>query len=132
MEVPRLGVQSELQLPAYATATAIPDPSGVFDLHHSSWQCWILNLLSKARDRTRNLMVPSQILFHCTTTGTLSLKTFKTIIKLAKFDLLFNYHHMPARSKNVPSPERVLAPSTLALWYTTGLGAYSLLESGLR
>ena len=26
MEVPRLGVQSELQLPAYATATAMPDP----------------------------------------------------------------------------------------------------------
>ena len=25
MEVPRLGVQSELQLPAYATATAMPD-----------------------------------------------------------------------------------------------------------
>ena len=26
MEVPRLGVESELQLPAYATATAILDP----------------------------------------------------------------------------------------------------------
>ena len=26
MEVPRLGVQSELQLPAYTTATATPDP----------------------------------------------------------------------------------------------------------
>ena len=26
MEVPRLGVESELQLPAYATATATPDP----------------------------------------------------------------------------------------------------------
>ena len=26
MEVPRLGVQSKLQLPAYATATAMPDP----------------------------------------------------------------------------------------------------------
>ena len=30
----------------------------------------ILNPLSKARDRTRNLMVPSQIRFCCTTTGT--------------------------------------------------------------
>ena len=30
-------------------------------LHHSSWQRWILDPLSKARDRTRNLMVPSQI-----------------------------------------------------------------------
>ena len=27
MEVPRLGVQSELQLPAYTTATATQDPS---------------------------------------------------------------------------------------------------------
>ena len=26
MEVPRLGIQSELQLPAYITATAMPDP----------------------------------------------------------------------------------------------------------
>ena len=43
MEVPRLGVESELQLPAYATATAMPDLSCVCDLHHSSWQCWILN-----------------------------------------------------------------------------------------
>ena len=27
MEVPRLGVESELELLAYTTATAIPDPS---------------------------------------------------------------------------------------------------------
>ena len=50
IEVPRLGVQLELQLLAYATATATPDPSRVCDLHHSSWQCWILNPVSKARD----------------------------------------------------------------------------------
>ena len=31
------------------------------DLHHSSRQRRILNLLSKGRDRTRNLMVPSRI-----------------------------------------------------------------------
>ena len=50
MEVPRLGVELELQLPAYATAIATPDPSCVCDLLHSSRQCWILNTLSKARD----------------------------------------------------------------------------------
>ena len=33
-EVPRLGVKSELQLPA--TATAMRNPSRVCDLHHSS------------------------------------------------------------------------------------------------
>ena len=27
MEVPRLGIESELELPAYTTATAMPDPS---------------------------------------------------------------------------------------------------------
>ena len=69
MGVPRLGVQLELLLPAYATATATQDPSSICDLHHSSWQHWILNPLSRARDRTRNLMVPSRIPFHCATTG---------------------------------------------------------------
>ena len=57
------------QLPAYTTATAMPDPSHVCGLHHSSWQGRILNLLSEARDRTHNLMVPSRIRFHCATTG---------------------------------------------------------------
>ena len=52
MEVPRLGVISELQLPAYATATATPDLSRVCDLHHSSWKRWVLNPLSEARDQT--------------------------------------------------------------------------------
>ena len=66
-EVPRLGVQAELQLPAYATAAATRDPSRVCDLHHSSRQCPIPNPLSKGRDplskgrdQTRNLMVPSR------------------------------------------------------------------------
>jgi len=56
MEVPRLGVNLELQLPAYTTATMIPDPSHVYDLHHSSWQRRILNPLSGARDRTCIIM----------------------------------------------------------------------------
>ena len=33
MEVLRLGVKLELQLPAYTTATAMQDPSCIFDLH---------------------------------------------------------------------------------------------------
>ena len=61
MEVLRLGVDSELELPAYARATATQDPSHVCDLHHSSRQLGILNPLNKARDQTHNLMVPSQI-----------------------------------------------------------------------
>ena len=50
MEGPRLGAESELQLPAYTTGTATPDPSRVCDLHHRSWQHQILNPLSKGRD----------------------------------------------------------------------------------
>ena len=38
------------------------DPSHICNLHHSSWQCWILNLLSKARDQTQILMDTSQTL----------------------------------------------------------------------
>ena len=61
MEVPRLEVELKLQLLAYATATATPDSSLIFDLHHSSWQRWILNPLSGARDRTRVLMNTSWV-----------------------------------------------------------------------
>ena len=61
MEDPRLGVELELQLPAYTAATATRDLSRICDLHHSSRKHRILNPLSEARDRTHNLMVPSQI-----------------------------------------------------------------------
>ena len=46
MEVPGIGVKSELKLLAYTTATAVPNLSHVFDLYHSLWQCQILNPLS--------------------------------------------------------------------------------------
>ena len=36
MKVPRLQVKSELQVPAYTTATAMWDLSHICDLHHSS------------------------------------------------------------------------------------------------
>ena len=48
MEVPRLEVAYDLYLAAYATVTAMPDPTRACHLHHSSWQHQILNLLSKA------------------------------------------------------------------------------------
>ena len=56
MEIPRLRAESELQLPAYTTATATWDPSCVCDLQRSSQQCWLLNPLSEARDGTHILM----------------------------------------------------------------------------
>ena len=55
MEIPKLGVESELQLLAHATAKW--DLSCVCDLHHSSGQCQIPNPLSKARDQTHILMI---------------------------------------------------------------------------
>jgi len=68
MEVPRLGLQSEPKL--LATATAMLDLSLVCDVHHSSQQCWILNPLSWARDRTRVLMDPSQVCYYWAIAGT--------------------------------------------------------------
>ena len=58
MEVPRLGVELELQPPAYATA--MWDPSCVCDLPHSSHKQWIPNPQSEARNQTWVLMDTSQ------------------------------------------------------------------------
>ena len=56
MEVPRLGVELELQLPASTTATATQNLSCICEPHHSSWQYQILNPLSEARAQTHILM----------------------------------------------------------------------------
>ena len=64
MEVPWLGVKSELHLLAYTTAIATQDPSHVCDLHHCSWQCWVLSPLSEARDQTHVLMDTSEVRYH--------------------------------------------------------------------
>ena len=61
MEFPRPGVELELQLLAYVTAIATWDPSHICDLHHSSWQCRILNPLSETRDCTQILMDPNWV-----------------------------------------------------------------------
>ena len=61
MEVPRLGVESELQLPTYTMTTAMWDPSHVHDLHHSSQQHQISNPLREARDGTCILVGTSQV-----------------------------------------------------------------------
>ena len=63
MEVPRLQIRAVAA--SYTIDIATRDLSRVCDLHHSSRQCWILNPLSKARDRTRYLMVASPIRIHC-------------------------------------------------------------------
>ena len=59
MEVPGLGVESELQLPAYTTATATLDLNRICNSYRSLPQRWNLHLhlhlLSEARDGTRIL-----------------------------------------------------------------------------
>ena len=58
MEVPRPGLELELLLLAYARATATPDPSHIYDLHHSSGQRRVLHPLREARDRTHTSWFP--------------------------------------------------------------------------
>ena len=56
MKVPRLGVESELQLLAYTTVTATLDPNRIYDLCRNLQQRWILKPLSEARDQPCILM----------------------------------------------------------------------------
>ena len=60
MEVSRLGVELELQLPAYNTSAL--DPRCICDLLLSLQKCQIFNPLSKTRDETLILMDTSQVL----------------------------------------------------------------------
>ena len=91
MEVPRLGVESELQLPAYTMAIAMRD-LGIFNLHQSSQRRQIFNSISEARDLTHNLMVLTQICFHCAMMGTICvvLYSYQERIKVSIFLNLTN------------------------------------------
>ena len=67
MDIPRLGIESELQLPPYASTTATPDPCYICNLHHSAQQCQILNPLSRARVWIHILMHTSRVHDHWAT-----------------------------------------------------------------
>ena len=73
----------ELQLPAYTTATAMPDLSQICHLHHSSWKRQIPDPLT--RDGIGILMDSSQICFHCTTMGTRVVAHFNPYLLLPVF-----------------------------------------------
>ena len=64
------GSQARGLIGAIATGLHHSHSNAGSKLHHSSRQRRILNPLSKARDRTRNLMVRSQIHLCCATMGT--------------------------------------------------------------
>ena len=73
MEIPKLGVKSELQL------HTVCDPSHFYILNHSSRQCPSPNPLCEARDGTRILLMNTSWIHFCfTTTGTPSISLLYT------------------------------------------------------
>ena len=76
MEVPRPGVETEMQPPAYTAAIATWGSKPHLQPYHSSQQCWILNPLSGVRDWTCIFMDTSRICFHWAMIGTPSTMNF--------------------------------------------------------
>ena len=85
VEVPRLGVELVLQLLAYTTATARPDPHP-----------------TDARNRTHILMGSGQVCFHWATTGTLNKLVFSWLLT-AVCRLIYLDHQLTVA---FPSAER--------------------------
>ena len=106
MEIPNLGIELELQLLAYTTATAMPDPSHVCDLHHSSGQHPILNPLIEARDRTRVLRDTGQICYHWAMMGTPKWDFGKGLEEKQQRDQTGQAPNEKAYSKGTPSKWR--------------------------
>ena len=88
MEVLRLGVELELQLPAYTSATVTWDPSHVCNLHHSFMATPDPQLMSEARDQTHIFMDTSQIRLYCATTGTPTWELSKILFVVGNNSLL--------------------------------------------
>ena len=98
MEVPMLGIISERQLLAYTTADVTQDLSHVCNLHHSSWQCQILNPLGEARDRTCILMDTSQVCYRWDTTRTLLANIWVVYLKLSGVPCFYKVRQNGGRS----------------------------------
>ena len=99
------------------------DPSRICNLHHSSWQHWILNALSEARDRTFILTDPSLIGFHCATMGTLDTE----LVSSCKTAALYSCPPAPHPPPSAFHPVHVTTPSTLCHWnhqHLSFVGAY--------
>ena len=90
-------------------------PSCIFDRHHSSWQHQMPSPLSEARDRTRNLMVPSRICFHCAMMGTPRVSFEKVITWVVPHDPtargLSPSSRLGLGAQSLLSPERLLSIS---------------------
>ena len=103
MEVPRLvGVELELQLSAFTTATATRDLSRICNLHHSSWQSQILDPLSEARDQTHIPVDTSWVCLRWATMGSPKKNTFLVWLCWVKMmphaeALVWTWVHLGAR-----------------------------------
>ena len=100
MEIPGLGVKSELQLLAYTTATEMLHLNHVCNLHCSSQQCRILNPLSEPRDLTPILMDTSwvcNLLSHDRNSGIYIFKLLPQVIL---------FYCGSARPGSEPSPQQ--------------------------
>ena len=95
MELYRLGVELDLQLPVYTTATATWDSSCVCELPHSSQQRRILNPLSKIQPATSwYRLIPAapqrELLWHSfLEVGWLGLRTSKVQLSMEKAGVLW-------------------------------------------
>ena len=109
MEVPRLGVESELRLVAYATATQ--DPRLVCNLHRSSQQGGILNPPSRGRDRTCNLVDTSWIHFRCIMMGTPPRESCRqgTRVKHRRYTIAWHHKSLAAKPLLQPFTGRIFS-----------------------
>ena len=83
MEVSRPEVESELQLPAYATATVMPDPSCIRNLYYSCGNTRSLTYWARPEIKPASSWILVRFLTHWATTGTpchLSYTKIKQII----------------------------------------------------
>ena len=118
-EFPRLRGQNQSYSckPPCTTATAVVDPKGICNLHHSSLQRWVPDPLIKARDWTHILMETSRIRFHWATMGTLERSLaeslsewlFKNMYSLISFDIYLqtwgNHYHSQGGEHVSPAPK---------------------------
>ena len=89
MEVPGLGVELELQLPAYTTAIATWNLSCICSVS------WILNPLSKARDQIRIFMDISWVLNLLSYNGNSSNPFANHYSLLVQLVSLQHFHSIP-------------------------------------
>ena len=83
MKVSRLGVKLEMQLLAYATATAMPYPSCICNLHHSSWQTRSLTHWARPRIKHASSWMLVRFPNHWTMTGTRCIGILKRLSSAA-------------------------------------------------